>query len=177
MEELLGGGGIQQGIMKAKKREAGDNINCETYDDIMDIDRAQMGKGGGDESYLSDELNESLLDKSIQNAVSNLIKDVEREDKYGTNGQLKLTPEQKFVEMYKQIKEESLQDGQVEERTAGGSLEQQQQRAASMLESLFGGEQAKDPFDERKVMMKLKNMLDLEDFKELFLDPKIGDYL
>ena len=46
-----------------------------------------------------------------------------------------------------------------------------------MLESLFGGEQAQDPFDERKVMMKLKNMLDLEDFKELFIDPKIGDYM
>ena len=38
-----------------------------------------MGRGGVDDSFLSDQLDESLLGQSIQNAVNNLIKDVEKE--------------------------------------------------------------------------------------------------
>jgi len=180
MDELLTGGGVMAGMIKAKKREIGENSDRESYDDITDIDRAQTGMGGVDESFLTEGLDESMLDQSIQNAVNNLIKDVEKRDKYGNDGQKNLTPEQKFAQMYAKIKEEGKackEDSQEDGKTAGGSLEQQQERAADMLESLFGGEQAQDPFDERKVMMKLKNMLDLEDFKELFIDPKIGDYM
>ena len=180
MEELLAGGGVMAGMMQARKRELGTNNDRDSYDDVTDVDRAQTGRGGVDDSFLSDELDESLLDQSIQNAVNNLIKDVEARDKFGKDGKKKLNPEQKFVQMYRQIKEEGQKgkdNSEVGKNTENVSLEQQQERAADMLESLFGGEQAKDPFDERKVMMKLKNMLDLEDFKELFIDPKIGDYL
>ena len=164
--------------------ESTGNREREKYDDVTDNDRAQTGRGGVDTDNIQDELGQSLLDESIQNAVNNLIKKVEYESTFEEDGSRKLTPEEKFQEMYRRLKEESSKakesdDAESETSTsiAGGSLEQQQEKAAVMLDQLFGGEQAKDPFDERKVMMKLKNMLHIEDFKELFLDPKIGDYL
>jgi hypothetical protein len=143
-------------------------------------DRAQGGLGGTDTAHAQQEIGESLLEKTVQEAVSNLVRKVETEGKFNEDGTAKLSPEQAFAEIYRKIKEESRR--QNEEGAANGSsssstLEQQQEKAAEMLESLFGGEQARDPFDERAVMMKLKNMLNLEDFKELFIDPKIGDYL
>ena len=49
--------------------------------------------------------------------------------------------------------------------------------SAAMLADLFSDSQKKDPFDERKVMMKLRKMLKTEDFTELFKDPNIGDFL
>jgi hypothetical protein len=45
---------------------------------------------------------------------------------------------------------------------------------ATMLAQLFAEEPSRDPFDERKVMLKLKNILTPEDFKELF-SSDIGD--
>ena len=180
MKNSLMAGSVTASAFESKEKQLGVNENRESYDDVTDVDRAQMGRGGVDDSFLSDQLDESLLGQSIQNAVNNLIKDVEKRDKFGKDGQKKLTPEQKFVQMYNQIKEEGKRgknNSEVGNMTVESSLERQQERAADMLETLFGGEQAKDPFDERKVMMKLKNMLDLEDFKELFIDPTIGDYL
>lgn len=47
--------------------------------------------------------------------------------------------------------------------------------STAMLADLFSDSQKKDPFDERKVMMKLRNMLAGEDFQDLFKDPNIGD--
>lgn len=47
--------------------------------------------------------------------------------------------------------------------------------SAVMLADLFSDSQKKDPFDERKVMMKLRTMLAGEDFADLFKDPNIGD--
>jgi hypothetical protein len=157
------------------------NRDRETYDDVTDNDRAQTGRGGADVDNVQAEMGESLLDQSIQDAVNNLIKKVEYQSKFEEDGRVKMTPEEKFQEIYRRLKEESSKakenDGDEVISIAGGSLEQQQERAAIMLDQLFGGEQAKDPFDERAVMMKLKNMLHIEDFKELFIDPKIGDYL
>ena len=49
--------------------------------------------------------------------------------------------------------------------------------STAMLADLFSDSQKKDPFDERKVMMKLRKMLKTEDFTELFKDPNIGDFL
>ena len=49
--------------------------------------------------------------------------------------------------------------------------------SAAMLADLFSDSQKKDPFDERKVMMKLRKMLKTEDFTEHFKDPNIGDFL
>ena len=47
--------------------------------------------------------------------------------------------------------------------------------ATAMLQELFPPPDLKNPFDERKVMMKLKNSMNEEDFKQLFLDNNIGD--
>ena len=49
--------------------------------------------------------------------------------------------------------------------------------STAMLADLFSDSQKKDPFDERKVMMKLRKMLKTEDCTELFKDPNIGDFL
>jgi hypothetical protein len=42
---------------------------------------------------------------------------------------------------------------------------------------LFSDSQRKDPFDEKKVMMKFRTMLKNEDFESLFRDPLIGDFM
>ena len=47
--------------------------------------------------------------------------------------------------------------------------------ATAMLQELFPPPDLKNPFDERKIMMKLKNSMNEEDFKQLFLDKNIGD--
>lgn len=179
----LGGRHLNRGLTALNGQEdSGANRDRETYDDVTENDRAQTGRGGVDTDNIQAEMGESLLDESIQNAVNNMIKKVEFQGKFEDDGSAKMTPDEKFQEIYRQLKEESAKakengEGPEEMRSIGGSLEQQQERAAVMLDQLFGGEQAKDPFDERAVMMKLKNMLHIEDFKELFVDPKIGDYL
>ena len=47
--------------------------------------------------------------------------------------------------------------------------------SAAMLADLFSDSQKKDPFDEKQVMMKLRKMLEDEDFQDLFKDPNVGD--
>ena len=76
-------------------------------------------------------MGESLLDQSIQDAVNNLIKKVEYQSKFEEDGRVKMTPEEKFQEMYRQLKEESSKakenDGDEVRSITGGSLEQQQE--------------------------------------------------
>ena len=79
----------------------------------------------------------------------------------------------------------------------GGKNNTKTMNAEEMLFALFPVEEAKDPFDEvpafhpmhtsmivtlanmlsiqKKVITKLRQMLDAEDFKDLFLDANIGD--
>ena len=46
---------------------------------------------------------------------------------------------------------------------------------AEILASLFTDKPVREPFDDRKVMMKLRQVLTVEDFAGLFKDPMIGD--
>ena len=114
-------------------------------------------------------IDETLIDRSIEKAVQQIIEE-------GLGGGDKKAPEptpvEKFQQMYLDIK--ARKKGQTQTQPAPGSPALD---AAVMLEALLGGEQAKDPFDERKVMMKLRTMLDTQDFSDLFKDPTIGDWL
>ena len=47
--------------------------------------------------------------------------------------------------------------------------------AASMLKSLFPEQNLSTPFDERKVMIKLRKDLDEQDFKDTFINKNVGD--
>ena len=49
--------------------------------------------------------------------------------------------------------------------------------STKMLQELFPDSQQNDPFDEKKVMLKLRTMLGGEDFQQLFEDPSIGEWL
>lgn len=114
-------------------------------------------------------IDEALIDRSIEKAVQQIIEEgLGGGDKKATEP----TPVEKFQQMYLDIK--ARKKGQTQTQPAPGSPALD---AAVMLEALLGGEQAKDPFDERKVMMKLRTMLDTQDFSDLFKDPTIGDWL
>ena len=110
-------------------------------------------------------IEETVIDKSIEKAVRQII-----EEGLGKNKEPELTPVEMFQGMYREIKSRNKQESK---RVAMDSKVE----AAVMLEKLLGGDQCKDPFDERQVMMKLKNMLVKEDFTELFKDPTIGDIM
>ena len=111
-----------------------------------------------------DIIDAATLDTTIEDAVQRIIDDALKV----TSSKSELTPVEKFQIMYREMKQTKRErkDGSV------GKLD-----SAVMLEQLLGGAQTMDPFDERKVMMKLRSMLNQEDFKELFLDDKIGDWL
>ena len=113
-----------------------------------------------------DVIPETALNAAIEDAVQRIIDDALK----GSSDLVEpeKSPVEKFQQMYREIKatKRERKDGTVAKMDS-----------AVMLENLLGGEQTKDPFDERKVMMKLRSMLNQEDFKDLFLDPKIGDIL
>jgi len=46
-----------------------------------------------------------------------------------------------------------------------------------MLSRIYTDAQRPDPFDDRKVMFKLRNILTREDFNDMFNDPNVGDWL
>ena len=108
-------------------------------------------------------IDESLLDKSIETAVRQMI-----DEGLGKDKSQEPTPVEKFQSLYLELKTRDRKQSTLK----GTNLD-----AAAMLEKLLGGEQAKDPFDERKVMIKLRNVLTPEDFYDLFKDPTIGDWL
>jgi hypothetical protein len=176
---------------------SGSDSAASNTDEPSEQDKMQMGRQGGDDAMnnLSEVVGQSIMDQSIAMAVNQLINDVEEREKPGfkkDNGDVVLSPVEKFRMMYEEIKKDqgtafstmdTKKDSVRKDKPLEGMKshevkeEAYQAKAANMLEGLFGGEQSKDPFDERKVMMKLKQMLDIEDFKGLFVDPKIGDYL
>jgi hypothetical protein len=97
---------------------------------------------------------ESVMDQSVEKAVKQMIEEGPKVDE-------EATPAEKFNMLYKDIKSKK------NETTSMDSTQ--------MLAALFTEGQTKDPFDERKVMMKLRNMLHKEDFEGLFKDPVVGD--
>lgn len=101
-------------------------------------------------------ISETAIDQSIERAVKQLLGE-------GFKAPEK-APTEIFNDMYLNLKNKKSNNST--------SLD-----PAAMLAQLFPDEQAKDPFDERKVMIKLRQMLDKGDFDDLFLDPTIGDWL
>lgn len=97
---------------------------------------------------------ESVMDQSIERAVKQMLSDGPKEPE--------ISPLERFNSMYKDIKS----------KKNGTTLD-----PALMLSQLFTDEAGIDPFDERKVMFKLRNILEREDFDDLFNDPSIGDWL
>ena len=147
----------------------------ETFRDITEYEAKKkedssalgaLGMKGMDDSNLRDVIDESIMDHGISVAINQLIKDVSIREN-GTPAEPKQTPTERFQQMYIDLKAEDEDKNRVEP----------QDRAAAMLDKLFGGEQTTDPFDERTVMMKLKQIMNPEDFIGLFKDPTIGDYL
>jgi hypothetical protein len=101
---------------------------------------------------------ETVLDQSIEKAVKQLISD-------GLNIP-QIDPVEKFNTMYKDIKSRK-----------NGTATASSFDSTKMLQELFPDSQQNDPFDEKKVMLKLRTMLGGEDFQQLFEDPSIGDWL
>lgn len=138
---------------------------CESNGGFAD---APLVNPNSDSEYQEyDVIEASTLDNTIEDAVQRIIEDALRGTS-NTDKKGELTPVEKFQNMYREMKstKRERKDGSV------GKLD-----SAVMLEELLGGTQTLDPFDERKVMMKLRSMLNQEDFKDLFLDDKIGDWL
>ena len=100
-----------------------------------------------------DLITEQAVDQSLEKAVKQMV---------GSVSSSTIDPVDKFNTMYKSLK-------------ANGKNKTKRFNASEMLLELFPAEEAKDPFDEKKVIIKLRQMLDAEDFKGLFLDANIGD--
>lgn len=100
-----------------------------------------------------DLITEQAVDQSLEKAVKQMV---------GSVSSSTIDPVDKFNTMYKSLK-------------ANGKNKTKTFDASEMLLELFPVEEAKDPFDEKKVIMKLRQMLDAEDFKGLFLDANVGD--
>jgi hypothetical protein len=117
---------------------------------------SEVGEWGG---LGIDTFEESLMDISIQNAVKNFIEEAPKDPE--------ISPLEVFQQMYKDIKAKKVG---VNGTTA---LDPK-----SMLESLFPAtDVGNDPFDERKVMIKLRNIMHEDDFKDMFKNPAVGDFL
>eukprot|EP01035_Chromulina_nebulosa_P020017 gene20017-25992_t len=104
----------------------------------------------------SDGFQQSIMDSSIQNAIKNYIS-------AGPQPPTE-SPVEIFNRIYKDIKS-----------TKGESKKKLDVK--SMLESLFPQEKVKEPFDERKVLIKLRSILNQEDFAGMFKDPIVGEIL
>lgn len=83
----------------------------------------------------------------------------------GTNPVYKSSksPTETFKELYEAIKSKKNESNQLD--------------AKKMLESLFefDAKPIREPFDDKKVITKLREVLSTEDFSSLFKDPNIGD--
>eukprot|EP00600_Ochromonadales_sp_CCMP1393_P000157 CAMPEP_0174983284 /NCGR_PEP_ID=MMETSP0004_2-20121128/17040_1 /TAXON_ID=420556 /ORGANISM="Ochromonas sp., Strain CCMP1393" /LENGTH=152 /DNA_ID=CAMNT_0016235483 /DNA_START=186 /DNA_END=644 /DNA_ORIENTATION=+ len=112
-----------------------------------------------DELLNVDLLGETSIDKSIALAVKQLLDEGPAEPE--------LSPAEVFNNLYQDIKDRKHDNG------TNGTVPTSEE----MLSKLFTDTPANDPFDDKKVMFKLRNFLDPEDFTALFNDPNVGDWL
>jgi len=139
---------IQKELMEAGKLDMENLIKQSRNIQVTDVEE--------DEVLDLNLISETAIDQSIERAVKQLLDE-------GFKAPEK-APTEIFNDMYFNLKNKKSNNST--------SLD-----PAAMLAQLFPDEQAKDPFDERKVMIKLRQMLDKGDFDDLFLDPTIGDWL
>lgn len=119
--------------------------------DIFDIDI--MNESDVDIDLVTD----SVIDHSIEKVVKQMLGEPEKGPDF--------SPLDTFNDIYNELKAKKSTDSS------------RKLNATDMLERLFPDDQTGEPFDERKVMIKLRNILDSKDFEELFKDPSIGDWL
>lgn len=107
---------------------------------------------------------ESLLGESVSSSINKMIATAHKE------GQSEMSPVEKFQGIYEDIKSSKSKS----ERNDIGNKPD----ASKMLEDLFSDTMKPDPFDDKKVMFKLKELLGDDDFKKVFVnDPAIGDWI
>lgn len=104
-----------------------------------------------DYELLKENASNQLLERAVKQMTS--VEIVEK----GT-----LSPTEKFNEIYNTLKTSNIE-------------EKEDLDAMDLLQKLFPVVKEKEPFDERKVVMKLRKMLDEEDFNSMFRDKGIGD--
>mgnify|MGYP000448137573 CR=1 FL=1 len=121
--------------------------------------RAEKAAEAKVDSYL---MADSMMGLNIEDAVARLIEDDKK--KGGDGDAADMSPSEKFKQIYNSIK---ASDGTDKNTTI--------LNATAMLASLFPEEKLSTPFDERKVMMKLRRDLDEQDFKDTFLSPEVGE--
>eukprot|EP00981_Chlorochromonas_danica_P002529 scaffold487_cov178-Ochromonas_danica.AAC.17 len=117
------------------------------YDDFVDED--------GEVDYALLQNSPSAIDNSIIQAVQRLVRD---KDEYKPP---ELTPLEKFQKICQEIKD-SKEKGE-EVNMDGGAI----------LRRIFEAHIVREPFDERKVMIKLHKMMKPEDFDGIFKDPVV----
>lgn len=145
---------IQKELIEAGKIDMENLIKQSRNIEVKDV----IGVNTGNEDEILDLnlISETAMDQSIERAVKQLLDE-------GTKAPAK-APTEIFNEMYLNLKDKNSKNST--------SLDPE-----AMLAQLFPDDQTKNPFDERKVMIKLRQMLDKGDFDDLFLDPTIGDWL
>lgn len=100
-----------------------------------------------------------MTERSVESAVKQML----NFDGNSSFVKSNRSPTETFKELYEVIKSKKNESNQLDAKT--------------ILESLFefDAKPIREPFDDRKVMTKLRDVLSTEDFSSLFKDPNIGD--
>ena len=114
--------------------------------------RADSASDAESDSYMMGE--SASNDANIQETVAKMLG-----SELKKAGGEEVSPEAKFSAIYESIKTSNTT----------------QLDAAKILADLFPAEKLSTPFDERKVMIKLRQSMDDEDFKKTFLNKDVGD--
>ena len=123
-------------------------VNAEEDNNKILRDDERVEDGGMDIFYMANEMEEGEVENSVKQLLGDTttFKDVN-------------DPAASFNKIYDNIK----------------SKKNTTLNANDMLNELFPPSDMKNPFDERKIMMKMKTQMDKEDFEGTFLDKNVGD--
>ena len=127
-----------------------------------------MDTQSDDENVDYEIIGEQAMDQSLERAVKQMV--------MGSTGKSNVDdvdPVEKFDLMYKSLK--AMQKDEVSDMGNEKTMSKMTLNPDEMLKELFPVTQEKEPFDERKVISKLRQMMKDEDFNEMFRDSNIGD--
>jgi hypothetical protein len=113
---------------------------------------------------------ESFMDQHIEETVAKMLVS-------DRNIKSEKTPEEKWSDIYQTLKSSGIKSSskKAEAVTVNSTTTARRMTAEQMLAILFPVEKLSTPFNEAKVMVKLRQDMNVKDFEDTFKDPNIGD--
>jgi len=143
-------------------------IRLDTADD--DVEDNDNDSNDISDTIIDDELvNIDLLGENENDQQLLVIQNMINEDL--KKDQTVLSPLEIFQSLYRDLKQRNRQNNDASTRSSPVLSSEE------MLSRIYTDAQRPDPFDDKKVMFKLRNILTREDFNDMFNDPNVGDWL